>query len=264
MRFSVLGPVRAWRHGTELELGPPKQRALLALLLTQAGQPVPVHEILDVLWGQDPPDSAVNVVHRHVGALRRLLEPDLPTRAASRRLVRGSGGYRLDVDPDAVDLLRFRALRDEARQASEAGDPAGATELLIEALGLWRGPTATGIPPQIQAHPVFAAVDREHLTVVKEAAERALETGPSLTGRVLITLRHAAAHHQLDEVLQARLIVVLAATGHQAEALGVYQAVRSRLADELGLDPGPELRAAQQQVLRQSVPAGPASAPPAE
>ncbi|MYV51759.1 AfsR family transcriptional regulator, partial [Streptomyces sp. SID3212] len=245
-------------------MGPPKQRALLALLLTQAGQPVPVHEILDVLWGQDPPDSAVNVVHRHVGALRRLLEPDLPTRAASRRLVRGSGGYRLDVDPDAVDLLRFRALRDEARQASEAGDPAGATELLIEALGLWRGPTATGIPPQIQAHPVFAAVDREHLTVVKEAAERALETGPSLTGRVLITLRHAAAHHQLDEVLQARLIVVLAATGHQAEALGVYQAVRSRLADELGLDPGPELRAAQQQVLRQSVPAGPASAPPAE
>ncbi|WP_327238238.1 tetratricopeptide repeat protein [Streptomyces sp. NBC_01317] len=265
MRFSVLGPVRAWRHGTELELGPPKQRALLALLLTQAGQPVAVHEILDVLWGQDPPDSAVNVVHRHVGALRRLLEPDLPTRAASRRLVRGSGGYRLDVDPDGLDLLRFRALRDAAGQASEAGDPAGATELLIEALGLWRGPTATGIPPQIQAHPVFAAVDREHLAVVKEAAERALETGPSLTGRVLITLRHAAAHHQLDEVLQARLIVVLAATGHQAEALGVYQAVRSRLADELGLDPGPELRAAQQQVLRQSVPAGPPPVvPPAE
>ncbi|WP_243869928.1 AfsR/SARP family transcriptional regulator [Streptomyces liangshanensis] len=262
MRFTVLGPVRAWRHGTELELGPPKQRALLALLLTQAGQPVAVHEILDVLWGQDPPDSAVNVVHRHVGALRRLLEPDLPTRTASRRLVRGSGGYRLDVEPDELDLLRFRALRDAAGQASEAGDPAGATELLIEALGLWRGPTATGVPPRTQAHPVFAAVDREHLAVVKEAAERALETGPGLTGRVLITLRHAAAHHQLDEVLQARLIVVLAATGHQAEALGVYQAVRSRLADELGLDPGPELRAAQQQVLRQSVPAAaPAAAP---
>jgi DNA-binding SARP family transcriptional activator/tetratricopeptide (TPR) repeat protein len=265
-----LGPVRAWRDDAELELGPPKQRALLALLLTQAGQPVAVHEILDVLWGQEPPDSAVNVVHRHVGALRRMLEPGLRTSAASRRLVRGSGGYRLDLDNCALDLLRFRALRDEARGFAEGGAPEKATELLIEALGLWRGPTASGIAPQVRAHPVFAGVDREHLLAVKEAAGTALDAGPGLTERILITLRQAAAHHPLDEVLQARLIVVLAATGHQAEALGVYQEVRNRLADDLGLDPGPELRAAQQQVLRQTVPvaavptgeARPASRPP--
>ncbi|MDX3854577.1 AfsR/SARP family transcriptional regulator [Streptomyces sp. AK02-01A] len=249
MRFTVLGPVRAWRQGTELDLGPPKRRALLALLLTQPGRPVAMHEIVDVLWGQDPPGSAVNVVHRHVGALRRLLEPDLPAGAASRTVVRGSGGYRLDVEADAVDLLRFRATREAGRRAARDGQPARATELLVEAMNLWRGPTAAGIAPQVRAHPVFEAVDREHLSIVKEAAETALEAGSGLTDRVLITLRQAAAHHPLDEVLQARLIVVLAATGHQAEALTVYQSVRSRLADELGLDPGPELREAQRQVL---------------
>jgi len=171
--------------------------------------------------------------------------------------VRGSGGYRLDLEAESLDLLRFRTIREDARELAEGGEPARATERLIEALGLWRGPTASGIAPHIRAHPVFAAVDREHLFVVKEAAETALQAGPGLTERVLVTLRQAAAHHPLDEVLQARLMVVLAATGHQAEALEVYRAVRDRLSDDLGLDPGPELRAAQEQVLRQTVPLGP-------
>ncbi|WP_329459424.1 AfsR/SARP family transcriptional regulator [Streptomyces sp. NBC_01497] len=262
MRFTVLGPVRAWRGGTELELGPPKQRALLALLLTQAGHPVAVHEILDVLWGQNPPDSAVNVVHRHVGALRRLLEPELPARGTSRCLVRGSGGYRLEVEPQSLDLLRFRAMRAEAERLARDGEPGKATELLIEALGLWRGPTASGIASQARSHPVFTAVDREHLFALKEASECALAAGPGVPERVLITLKQAAAHHPLDEVLQARLMLVLAATGHQAEALEVHRTVRTRLADDLGLDPGPELRAAQQQVLRQTV--APAPAAPAQ
>lgn len=245
-RFAVLGPVRAWRGDTELALGPPKQRALLALLLTEAGHPVAVHEIVDALWGQEPPDSAVNVVQRHVGALRRLLEPDLPAGGESRWLVRGSGGYRLEVDPDDLDLLRFRALR---RQAAQDGRPPTATGLLIEALALWRGPAASGIAAEVRSHPAFAALDGEHLAAVKEAAELALEAGPGLGARVLVTLRQAAAQHPLDEGLQARLILVLAATGHQAEALDVHRTVRTRLADELGVQPGPELQAALQRVL---------------
>ena len=245
-RFAVLGPVRAWRGDTELALGPPKQRALLALLLTEAGHPVAVHEIVDALWGQDPPDSAVNVVQRHVGALRRLLEPELPAGDRSRWLVRGSGGYRLDVDPDDLDLLRFRALR---QRAATDGRPPTATALLIEALALWRGPAASGIAPEVRSHPAFTALDGEHLAAVKEAAELALEAGPGLGARVLVTLRQAAAQHPLDEGLQARLILVLAATGHQAEALDVHRTVRTRLADELGVQPGPELQAALQRVL---------------
>ncbi|MEU6198772.1 BTAD domain-containing putative transcriptional regulator [Streptomyces sp. NPDC047061] len=248
-RFAVLGPVRAWRGGTELVLGPPKERALLALLLTEAGHPVAVHEIVDALWGEDPPDSAVNVVQRHIGALRRLFEPDLPARGESRWLVRGSGGYRLEADADSLDLLRFRALRKQAGQAAQDGRPATATELLMEALALWRGPAASGIAPEVRSHPAFTALDDEHLAAVKEAAELALEAGGGLGARVLVTLRQAAAQHPLDEGLQARLILVLAATGHQAEALDVHRLVRTRLADELGVQPGPELQAAQQRVL---------------
>ncbi|GGN94935.1 SARP family transcriptional regulator [Streptomyces albiflavescens] len=258
MRFAVLGPVRAWRGDTELELGPPKQRGLLALLLIQSGHPVAVQEIVDALWGQNPPDSAVNVVQRHIGALRRLFEPGLPARGTSRWLVRRSGGYHLDVDPDSLDLLQFRAMRQEAGRLAESGKSAEATELLIQALALRRGPAAMGIPPEVRAHPGFTAVDREHLFAVKEAADYALDAGPGLSARVLVTLRQAAAQHSLDEVLQAKLVVLLAATGHQAEALEAYRTVRTRLADELGLDPGPELRAAQQQVLRQTVAVGPA------
>ncbi|MEW2289505.1 BTAD domain-containing putative transcriptional regulator [Streptomyces sp. NPDC047841] len=248
-RFAVLGPVRAWRDETELVLGPPKERALLALLLSAAGHPVAVHEIVDALWGQNPPDTAVNVVQRHVGALRRLLEPDLPARGTSRWLVRGSGGYRLEVDPDSLDLLRFRDLRQRAEQAAGDGDATGATELLIEALALWRGPAATGITAEVRSHPAFTGLDAEHLAAVKEAAELALEAGGGLGARVLVTLRQAAAQHPLDEGLQARLILVLAATGHQAEALDVHRSVRARLADELGVQPGPELQAALQRVL---------------
>ncbi|MEU5297289.1 AfsR/SARP family transcriptional regulator [Streptomyces umbrinus] len=248
-RFTVLGPLRAWRGGIELELGPPKQRALLAFLLAQPNHPVGTHEIVDALWRQNPPDSAVNVVHRHIGALRRLFEPDMPSRGTSRWLVRASGGYRLDADLESLDLLRFRHLRE---RASGTGEPAEATELLVEALTLWRGPTASGIAPDVRAHPAFGAVDGEHLAAVKHAAERALETGREPRARVLVTLRKAAALYMLDEELQARLILMLAATGHQAEALEVYRTVRARLADDLGVQPGPELQAARRRVLAQT------------
>ncbi|WP_211303253.1 AfsR/SARP family transcriptional regulator, partial [Streptomyces milbemycinicus] len=110
VRFALLGPVRAWRGESELDLGRPQRRALLALLLAGAGRTVSMGDLIDGLWSEDPPDSAANVIHRHVGAVRRLLEPELPTRAAGRWLLRGAGGYRLEVDNGSLDLLRFRSL----------------------------------------------------------------------------------------------------------------------------------------------------------
>ena len=251
---------------TDVKLGPPKQRALLALLLAHAGQPVPLHGIVDALWHQDPPATAVNVIHRHVAALRRLLEPGLLSGTASHRLVRDSGGYRVDVAPHELDLLRFRTLRQDARRAARQGDRAKAVELLVEALDLWRGPAGSGIPPEVRALPVFTAVDDEHVAAVKEAAGYVPTAGAVLTEHVLVTLRQAAAHHPLDEGLQARLIEVLAAAGRQGEALETYRVVRARLADELGLDPGPELREAQRTALhrpRAQVPAAPGPDPAA-
>ncbi|GIE64486.1 AfsR/SARP family transcriptional regulator [Actinoplanes palleronii] len=246
LRFSVLGPVRAWLNDTELELGPPKQRALLAILLINAGHPLSLHEIIAVLWGGEPPDTADNLVHRYVGALRRLFEPDLTGRGASSVLVRGSGGYRLDVEPAAVDVLRFR----ELRRVAERGEPAAAAGTLLSALELWRGPVAADIPAEVRMRPAFTLVEAERLAVVRSAAEHAPAAGAEMAERVLLVVRQAAAEHRLDELLQARLMLVLAATGRQAEALEVYRATHRLLTEDLGLDPGPDLRAAHQLVLR--------------
>lgn len=264
MRFRVLGPVRAWRGDTELDLGPPKQRALLGLLLVHAGRPVSVQEIVNVLWGDAPPDTAVNVVQRHIGALRRLFEPDLPPRGDSRWLVRGSGGYRLQVDTDGVDLLRFRGHRSLATQLADGGRPGRAAEMLLEALSLWQGQVADGIPPDIRSRTAFTSVDGEWASAVKALGEYAQVAEPTVAERALAVLRQAGARYPVDETLQARLMLVLAATGRQAEALEVYPSVHNMLAD-LGLDPGPELRTAQQRILRQLPPAdGPAGEHPAE
>ncbi|MCP2329505.1 DNA-binding SARP family transcriptional activator/tetratricopeptide (TPR) repeat protein [Hamadaea flava] len=244
--------MRAWRGVEEVDLGGPQQRALMALLLVRAGEPVSLSEVVDVLWGADPPDTAVNVVHRHIGVLRRLLEPELPVRSTGRWLVRWAGGYRLDVGIDDVDLLRFRAVR---RQASQAADVGQAAVLYADALELWHGACAAGIDADARAHPVFAAVEREFLTTARDAAEAGVRAGQ--VHRLLPMLRDAAVRAPLDEPLQAGLVLALAAAGQQAEALVVYQRVREQLADELGIDPGTELAAAHAAVLRgDTAPAG--------
>jgi DNA-binding SARP family transcriptional activator/tetratricopeptide (TPR) repeat protein len=235
MRFSVLGPVRAWRDGVELDLGAAQQRGILALLLIRAGQPVPLHEIVDVLWGPEAPETAPNIVHRYIGRLRRLLEPDLPPREPGRWLTRKSGGYQLDVPVDSVDLGLFRIERE--------------TDRIPDALDRWSGTAGAGLPPQTASHPVFTALNGEYIAALKAAADAGADE------RLLLRLRQAAAQHPYDEDLQAKLVRALAAGGQQAEALEVYQAVRTELADGLGLDPGPELQAAQKAVLKPSDPA---------
>lgn len=252
VRFAVLGPVRVQRAGVELTLGRPQERALLALLLVRADRPVSVSEIVDVVWGRRPPDHAVNVIRRHVGSLRRLLEPGLPTRAAGRWLMREAGGYRLATDGDSLDLLRFRGLRDTARQAAVDESPMRAVELLTEALALWQGPVAAGIPAEVRERAGFGSVDRERLAAVREAADASLHAG--VPDAVLPELQEATAGNPLDEPLQARLILALAATGRRPEALTTYQAACALLADELGIDPGPELRDAHRAVLLETPP----------
>ncbi|MFI7504732.1 BTAD domain-containing putative transcriptional regulator [Streptomyces sp. NPDC049687] len=250
-RFEVLGPVRVRRGERELDLGFPQQRALLALLLTHAGRTVQTGEILDVLWAERPPASAPNVIRRYVGALRRLLEPGLPPRAPGRRLLRRPGGYLLEAGTDEVDLLRFRALTRQGRRAAATGRPETAARHFTQALGEWRGPLAMGIPAVARAHVRFTAVQRELLDTARLAADAALLCGRA--EQVLPALRHAAADEPLDEPLHARLVLVLAACGLQAEALRTYEDIRRRLATDLSLTPGPELSAAHTRVLRQEV-----------
>ncbi|WP_314219432.1 AfsR/SARP family transcriptional regulator [Streptomyces zaehneri] len=250
-RFEVLGPVRVWREERELDPGFPQQRALLALLLAHAGRSVPTSEILDVLWAERPPASALNVVRRYVGAVRRLLEPGLPSRAPGRRLLRRTGGYLLEAATDEVDLLRFRELTRQGKRAAATGRAETAARQFALALGEWRGQVAMGIPPSAREHVQFTAVQKELLETVRLAADAALLCGHA--EQVLPALRRATAHDPLDESLHARLVLVLAACGLQAEALGAYEDVRRRLARDLGLIPGTELAAAHTRVLRQDV-----------
>jgi DNA-binding SARP family transcriptional activator/tetratricopeptide (TPR) repeat protein len=254
LRFTVLGAVRAWRGEAELDLGPPQQRAILALLLARGGQPTSLSELVDLLWRADPPASAVNIVHRYVGMLRRVLEPGLPSRAAGRWLVRRAGGYRVAADAGALDLLRFRELAGQGREAAAHGLEAQAVPLFAAALALGQGPCADGVAA-VWEHPSFTAVDHECLAVTREAADAALAAG--LAGQVLPALRQAAGRHPLAEPVHARLMLALAAAGSQAEALAVYETARARLADHLGLDPGAELREAHGRVLRQQATAAP-------
>ncbi|WP_234386868.1 AfsR/SARP family transcriptional regulator, partial [Streptomyces scabiei] len=249
MRFEVLGPLRVRRSGTELDLGFPQQRALLALLVVRAGRPVPAGEIVDVLWPERAPASARNVVRRYAGSLRRLLEPGLPPRAPGRRLLRGAGGYVLEAAEDEVDLLRFRALTKRGKRAAATGRSEVASRHFVDALGEWRGPVGMGVPAAVREHAVFAEVERELAATARMAADAALLSGGS--EQVLPRLRQALERDPLDESLQAALVMALAASGLQAEALAAYDRVRRLLAEELGVAPGAELVAAHGRVLRQ-------------
>ncbi|MEW2516453.1 BTAD domain-containing putative transcriptional regulator [Streptomyces sp. NPDC046870] len=254
IQFCVLGPVRVWRGGGELLLGPKQQRLILAVLLARAGRPVSMHEFIDLLWDGDPPSSATNAVHRYVGALRRLLEPDLPARSPGRWLARQAGGYLLRVDADCLDLLNFRALVDQARQADAAGDPTGSVGLFTTALDLWQGRCAADLEPVSSTRPAFVMLEHEFVSVVCEAADTALRCRRAEA--VLLPLRRAAERNPLDEALLARLLLALASDGKQAEALAMYEEIRLRLAEELSVDPGAELRAAHERILRHRFDAG--------
>ncbi|GID32279.1 AfsR/SARP family transcriptional regulator [Paractinoplanes brasiliensis] len=250
VRFGVLGPVKVWRHGVELDLGARQQRLILALLLANTGQPVGVGDIVEVLWNERPPRSAVNVVHRYVGALRRLLEPGLPARTAGSWLLGDAAGYRMQVGAATLDLLEMRDRAEQARSRVTAGQLAEAMTAYEQALSLVRGPCGGAAELASSDHLAFSVVDHECGDLAREAAAFALRQ--NRTRAVLPFLRRVAEHREWDEALQAQLLLALSADGQQAEAIAVYRNIRRRLADELGVDPGEELREAYQLLLSQS------------
>jgi DNA-binding SARP family transcriptional activator len=224
----------------EIDCGPPTQRKVLALLLVAGGQPVSMTQLVELLWEGTPPASAANGVHRSIGLLRHQFEPDLPTRQRGQWLVRQQGNYRLNVSAETLDLLRFRELSSSARAQTE---PTKALREFRAALDPWHGRCADGIDL------TFARIDRERVLIAQEAAEAARAAGRPQD--VLTVLRQLASLNPTDEALHAELIRSLAAAGHQAEALAAYAAVSRALANEIGIPPGPALRTAQEQILRQ-------------
>nr|WP_218007944.1 BTAD domain-containing putative transcriptional regulator [Herbidospora sakaeratensis] len=257
LRLRILGPLRLWRDGAELDAGPRQQAQLLALLLARANRPVTTRELIDLLWGDDAPASALNIIQKYVGALRRLLEPALPARAAGAYLHRRVDAYVFEAGPGTLDLLDFRDHLAAARTASKEHAPDTALDHYAAALGLWHGHAGDGLALEPAAAPVLTALDDEfHAACVAAAGLAVAAHRPE---RVLRALRLAASMAPFHEPVHAALVTTLGASGRQAEALSAFHAIRDRLAEELGIDPGPALRAAQESVLapHPAAPAGP-------
>ncbi|MFF5075587.1 ATP-binding protein [Actinoplanes sp. NPDC000266] len=245
VRLQILGPMRVWRGDVELDAGPRQQALLLAVLLARAGRPVSTSELIDLIWGDDAPASALNVIHKYVGALRRLLEPAIPVRETGSYLQRRGNGYLIAAVPGMVDLVTFRQLVATARAALAQGRHDEALDDFAEALGLWQGHAGDGLAA---GQPIFAALDEEFHAACADAATVAVSV--HRPQRVLPALRLAASMAPFHEPVQAGLIAALGAAGLQAEALSVFHTVRAGLAGELGVDPGPLLRAAHLGVLK--------------
>ncbi|MEU6341986.1 BTAD domain-containing putative transcriptional regulator [Streptomyces sp. NPDC046977] len=249
LRLQILGPLRVWRDGVELDAGPRQQSYLLAVLLARAGKPVSTSELVDLIWAEDVPVSAVNILQKYVGALRRLLEPALPVREAGAFLHRRGNSYLFAAGPAALDLLAFREGVDAAGDAVARHDREAALDHYVGALGLWHGPAGDGIAGGTDGTTVFAALDNEFYDACTAAAGLAVSLGRP--ERVLAALQLAASMAPFNEPVLAALVGVLGATGRQAEALSVFRQTRDRLAEELGIEPGPALEDAQRRILTQ-------------
>ncbi|MCX5435727.1 BTAD domain-containing putative transcriptional regulator [Streptomyces sp. NBC_00063] len=257
MRFGVLGPLTV-RDGEGDPVAVPevKVRALLAALLVHEGRPVSADRLIDGLWGDDLPGNPANALQAKVSQLRKALGRD--------RVVRQAPGYRLRLDEtgDEVDADRFLSLVD---RAGSAAGPRERAELLTEALELWRGPAYADFADEEFVRTAAQRLTEQRLAVREERAEALLESGDLtlLTGE----LADLVARHPLRERLRAVQLRALYRSGRQSEALASYAELRARLADELGLDPSPELAALHEAILRQDpalapTPASPAGAAP--
>ncbi|MFD4603288.1 ATP-binding protein [Streptomyces sp. NPDC058464] len=250
LRLQVLGPLRVWRDGVELDAGPPQQAYLLAVLLARAGEPVSISELVDLIWAEDVPASAVNILQKYVGALRRLLQPALPAREPGSYLQRRGSAYLFVAAPGTLDVVRFRELVEAAEGDVAEQRLAAALDGYLEAVGLWHGSAGDGVAYGSTGMAIFAGLDDEFRHACVAAAELATRLGRP--ERVLQALHMAARMAPLHERVQASLIAALAAAGQPAEALSVFRTVRARLAEELGVDPSPALMAAHQRVLERA------------
>ncbi|HEY2673966.1 MAG TPA: BTAD domain-containing putative transcriptional regulator [Rugosimonospora sp.] len=243
----VLGPVEADVDGDVVALGGPRQRAVLARLVSARGEAVSVDRLIDDLWGGEPPVQAITSLQAYVSNLRRLLEPGRPPRAPARVLVTAPPGYAIALPTDALDAWRFERLVAEA--GSPTGDVAEARARLMTGLSLWRG-AAFG---EFTDEP-WAAADVARLDELRLQAEEALVGLTLRAGEVAAAVPAADAltrRHPLREEGWRLLALALWGSNRQGDALDTLRRARRGLADELGLDPGPDLTALEEAILRQ-------------
>lgn len=241
MEFTILGPLEARADGREFALGGPKQRAVLAMLLLQANQPVSRDRLIDGLWGESPPRTAAHTLDDYVSRLRRVIGRD--------RIERRPAGYLIRVEPGELDLERFEVLLEQGRSAAAVGDAPRASDVLGEALGLWHGRALADLADEPFAASESVRLEERRLLALEARIDVELAVG---RGRDVVgELERLVAEHPFRERLLGQLMLSLYRGGRQAEALSAYQAGRRRSVEELGIEPGQALRELEQAILRQ-------------
>jgi DNA-binding SARP family transcriptional activator len=240
--FRILGPVEVWTGEGWSSIGAGKQRSVLATLLLRPGEPVSLDALIDEVWPDKAPARAANLVSVYVHHLRKLIGD-----ADGRVLVTRAPGYQVVLGPGELDADRFAALVADAREALASGAPERAADLLTEAIGLWRGRALADVP----ATPLVAVeadrLEQSRIEALELRAEANLARGRP--AEVVPEVRRLLVDQPLRERLWALLMRALYGAGRQAEALEVYEQARRTIADELGVDPGAELRLLYQQIL---------------
>ncbi|QFZ20685.1 AfsR/SARP family transcriptional regulator [Saccharothrix syringae] len=256
MEFRLFGEVQVWSAGRSLSVGTPRQQAVLVALLVDARRPVAIDTLVDRVWDGSPPADPRAVLYSHLSRIRRLLAQAATFSGEEEaRIVRRHAGYMLDIDPDSVDVHRFRRL------SEQGGDDEQRAAALAEALALWRGTPLGGVHGEWAAR-LRSGWSGRRLDAAVRWARIELDLGRPAA--VVTTLPDLAAEYPLAEPLEALFMRALHATGRGAEALDRYTAVRRHLADELGTDPGPELRAVHRTLLEdEPLPSAPPRRAPA-
>jgi DNA-binding SARP family transcriptional activator len=246
LEFRILGTLEVWRGGEPVPIAAARQRDVLAVLLLYANRVVATERLIEMVWGDDPPATALNTLHTLVRRLRSRLAG---TAAEAQQVLQTQPpGYRLTVAPDRLDLSRFDALRRQGHGALVAGDAARAARLLGEAVALWRGPALADVSAQWLLRVEQPRLQEHYLQAVEERIDAELAQGRHV--EVLGELRRLIAEQPLRERPYGQLMTALYRSGRQAEALETYRQLRQTLADELGVEPEPVLRQLHQAVLR--------------
>jgi DNA-binding SARP family transcriptional activator len=241
-RFRILGPVEVWTGEGWAKIGAAKQRSVLATLLLRPGEPVSIDVLIDEVWPEKPPARAANLVSVYVHHLRRLIGD-----SGARVLVTRPPGYLVMAGPGELDAGRFAGLVAEGRRALAAGAPARAVELLTGAAGLWRGRALADVAGTPRVAAEADRLEESRIEALELRAEASLACGRY--AEVVPEVRRLLDGRPLQEKLWALYMRALYGDGRQAEALEVYEQARNRIADELGVDPGPELRQLYHQIL---------------
>ena len=256
MDFRILGPLEVSDNGRRLEIGGPKQRTLLAILLLHPNEVVSAHRLIDEVWGEAPPATAAKTLRAHVSRLRKALngEAGAAGRTGGRLETRGPG-YLLNVRPGELDADRCQALLDDARRALATGKTGEAAESIRRALELWRGSPLADFAYDAFAQAEIARLEELRLEALEERIEAELALGHHR--EVVGEVEGLQGRHPLRERLLGQLMLALYRSDRQTEALHVYQRGRMALNEELGLEPSQGLRRLERQILEHDPALGP-------